>query len=799
MSDKILYDNAYKYWEKGLSVIPLRKMDKMPIIYRWQEYADKPIPEDQKRFWLTSYPDANIGLALGPQSNVTIIDIDTDDERIIKAIINSLPPSPWVRIGRKGMALAYKYSGVRTFRLNTAKGERVVEYLSRGTQVVLPPSIHPSTKLPYTSNVELYTVLDELPTLPDNIEDVIRASLSLVVEMEKKTSSKFRYSEKISLGARDTKLNQHAGFAATKVLNGEQTLVQAMNNLQAWAEENVERVSGDEIDIEKGCRQIIGYLLSDVNTKNRILPTGWDEGLSQEQKQAWGLMLSEDKEEWTSEQILTYINKTFTEMGKDNPKRTVEVEFLLGKINKSKNLTTLQIGEILQTLRIASGLQIKHFKDRLKEMDKGEIEGLNHTEIALQAIKEFESKGYMLRYHNSEFYNWEGTHWEPLNTSKIWELIAREYGHLPAAKKASDHTGILKVMSQLLPKDIKTIDIDGVNFRNGFLTPDLRLVPHSPDFGMTYVMSYNYKPELADRAFKFEELIYTSWGHCEDYQEKRQALREAMAITMFGKAPSFQKAFLLYGTGQCGKSQVLEVISNLVPPEAKSNLAPDSWGEKFVLANLSGKLLNLAGELAEDKYIPGKSFKELIDGTPISSEFKFKDTFTFTPKAAHWFASNYLPKTRDTSSGFNRRWLMFYFDKVIPTKEQILDIGKIIVNEEIEAIAAWAIQTYPDVLKRGHYTLPKSHLYFSNELSLYNSIVRQWLGARISTSKGSKVDEDKLYNNFFGYCATSGHTKILQRQNFIVELDQFLSEDNRKNLVMEGGKRVYYGIEIKNV
>lgn len=796
MVENILATEAPKYWEKGMSVMPLKKMDKVPLIFKWQVYHDTPIPEDQKNYWVNFYPDNNIGLVLGKQSDVTIIDIDTDDQNIIDAILKVLPPTPWVRIGRKGMALAYKFSNLPTFRLDTAEGKRIVEYLSSRTQVVLPPSIHPDTRLPYTANCNLYDVLDKLEVLPQNLEDLLRVACSTVVEMQRKGSSKFRYSDKISLGARDTKMNQHAGFAATKVLSGEQSLIQSMNNMLAWAEENVERKSGDDLDLEKGVRQIIGYVLSDVNTKGRILPTGWDDGLTAEQKIEWGLNFDDTKEAWNVSQALAYITNVFSELGKDNPNKVSEVEYVLKKVRSSKNLTSLDLEQIYSTLQNASGIKKSAFKERLKEMDKGEIEGGNHTEIALDALKELEKKGYLLRFHHEGFWAWEGTNWAPMDKTLIMELIAREYGHLPAAKKAADHKGILTVMSNVCKQGIEVVKIDGVNFRNGFLTEDLRLIPHSPDFGMTYTMPFAYKPELASRAFKFEQMMHTSWGKHSDYEDKKRALQEAMAVTLFGKGPMFQRAILLYGAANCGKSQYLKVITALVPPEARATLPPDKWGDKYSTAVLDGKVLNIAGELDKHAMIPGAAFKELVDGTPRLIEEKYKSPTTFTPKATHWFASNWLPKSKDTSKGFFRRWLILHFDREPTGNEKVLDIGDIVVNEEIEAVVSWAIQAYPDVVFKGELTLPASHHHYVQEVALGNSTLRQWLSTKTCLSPDKNASEDDLYRSFFTFCSLNGQTKILQKQNFLSDLDQILAEDGRKGPIFEGNKRIYRDFQI---
>jgi hypothetical protein len=117
-----------------------------------------PTAEEQEQ-WLALYPDGNIGLPLGPCSNLMAIDIDSDDPRVIAAIEKTLPPTPWWRVGKKGKMLIYRYNGERTRRIRDQNDKTIVEILSRGTQIVIPPSIHPDTGKAYWSNCELVDVL----------------------------------------------------------------------------------------------------------------------------------------------------------------------------------------------------------------------------------------------------------------------------------------------------------------------------------------------------------------------------------------------------------------------------------------------------------------------------------------------------------------------------------------------------------------------------------------------------------------------------------------------------------------
>src|SRR5258707_14112539 len=99
---------APRLWQAGLPAIPLIFQEKRPVINDWSRFHDTmPTPEEQAA-WLAAYSDNNIGLALGSQSGLCMIDIDTDDPAQMKAIQDQLVDSAWVRIGAKGAMLAYR-------------------------------------------------------------------------------------------------------------------------------------------------------------------------------------------------------------------------------------------------------------------------------------------------------------------------------------------------------------------------------------------------------------------------------------------------------------------------------------------------------------------------------------------------------------------------------------------------------------------------------------------------------------------------------------------------------------------
>lgn len=171
----IFKEHAPHYWAANLPAMPLRRGEKKPILEKWQEFCSEMPSADQRTSWLNAYSQNNIGLPLGPASGLYAIDIDAWDAELAAEIEMALPRSSWRRVGAKGCVLVFRYSGQANFAIKDHEDKMLVEGLGLGRQIVLPPSIHPDTKSPYTSNCDLWDVdtLRRVPELP-NPERFIR-------------------------------------------------------------------------------------------------------------------------------------------------------------------------------------------------------------------------------------------------------------------------------------------------------------------------------------------------------------------------------------------------------------------------------------------------------------------------------------------------------------------------------------------------------------------------------------------------------------------------------------------------
>jgi hypothetical protein len=164
--------SALAYLDLGLSVIPLcpafhvgvgkahrgcGSPGKRPFFPNrqngsqgdWKEFQSRRATADEVREWFDANPYLNLGVALGPVSNLVGIDIDDEEgEELLREFTGGVEVPTWEYTTGKGRRLLYFLPEGRSvcttpFRRPVTEIE-ILRLMAAGSQVVLPPSIHPN-------------------------------------------------------------------------------------------------------------------------------------------------------------------------------------------------------------------------------------------------------------------------------------------------------------------------------------------------------------------------------------------------------------------------------------------------------------------------------------------------------------------------------------------------------------------------------------------------------------------------------------------------------------------------------
>jgi hypothetical protein len=150
MSQAAKIDTARRYLARGWSVLPLRALDKRPLIV-WEPLQSSRPSAEQVADWFSRWPDANIGIVTGEISNLIVLDIDPKhggDASLdrLERQFGPLPATIEVTTGGDGRHFYFAHpGGVLRSRTGLAQG---IDLRGDGGYIVAPPSTHPSGR-PY--------------------------------------------------------------------------------------------------------------------------------------------------------------------------------------------------------------------------------------------------------------------------------------------------------------------------------------------------------------------------------------------------------------------------------------------------------------------------------------------------------------------------------------------------------------------------------------------------------------------------------------------------------------------------
>ncbi|WMC09524.1 DUF5906 domain-containing protein [Oceanimonas pelagia] len=816
MPPSAIFSLAAERWPQ-LPLVPCYPYSQQPV--RGVSLTKAP-SEDDLEYWLEHHSHYNAGLPTGRLSGVIAVWCAQRDGQSMNAVLDLLPPTPASFVQGDYRVLLYQYDGQPSFVLSEDEtGAPLVFCQSDETLMLMPPS---KKSAQHAGLAELPADIFDLPrpSAPQDLESLLRSVL-LSEGFNLRSKHLTQTANKTPVGQRDIEVRKVLVQVCDQVLEGSVTLKDGLARL-AGAHETWQ----PSHPLDHYQQMMFRWGEEDLQRRQLALPLGWDDGLTEGEKKALNLPWGDHLQEWSFERLRDYAYEGFSKHYDNEQGRAQVLEACLNEMAKAPSLSEVEADLLKQFLCRQSRLGLKQagLNKRLRDRQQERVFGTTHTEIAEDMVRRL-TRVHDYRYTDYAYYRYTGSHWEYTAYGYLRRFISLNYGRCKSARKEQDQRSIMNMVRHALERRFPEQDKSGINFVNGYLSEDLTMHPHTPGRAMTYTLPYEYHAENANKMPMFEQFLADCWGNDPDFQAKKDALQEAMAATLFGIAPRYQRAFLLYGVPSSGKTQLLNIISALVPPNAKCSVPPTDWGMQFKPALLNRKLLNICGELSETKYIDGQTFKDIVDGTERTAEVKRRQPFQFRPRAAHWFASNHLPKSKDTSEGFTRRWLILTFNQPITDSHKLVrDLGQTIVNNEQAAIMAWACQAIPRLTRHNNYTLPESHqqtlIEMSNsvnplrffllgsgwvdldpsrpDLSTLNPEQRNQLCKKLPYTSG-----EVMWDAYLRFVSEQGiATHVLQRE-FHRILGELCQTNNilQRRVQYQSGKTdfIYFGVTIRSV
>ena len=310
--------------------------------------------------------------------------------------------------------------------------------------------------------------------------------------------------------------------------------------------------------------------------------------------------------------------------------------------------------------------------------------------------------------------------------------------------------------------DLKNFNNDPnlVNLGNGVLNlTTSELLNHNSSNRFTYQIRASYLTDPSEISCPtFDQFCRTS---LDGDPMKRQLLLEFIGYICLDSNAG-KCALFLKGQPNSGKSVALEFITSLFDDEVISNIQLHDLGDKFGRAELAGKKLNSAGEIAGRALHDISVFKSITGSDRIEAEFKQKDHFRFVPQCKFLFSGNTLPHTSesDATNAFINRIRVLMFNQSIPPEEQDKCLGDKLWAER-DAIVTLALQAAQKLIERNYeFTRPEDSRQFLKSFELRGNVLASFIEDCCALGPNERVFNVELYATFEAFCKRNGLERL---------------------------------------
>jgi P4 family phage/plasmid primase-like protien len=394
-----------------------------------------------------------------------------------------------------------------------------------------------------------------------------------------------------------------------------------------------------------------------------------------------------------------------------------------------------------------------------KTVQEKEKKAYNPNDTARQLIKE-----HRLIFYAESFFTYRNGKHHILTENEVRSLIHQclnNFYRPNRCKELIDCMGANRLCLRL-PDEIN--NHKGLNLSNGILNLDtLNLEPHSPDYNLIYQIQTPYIPTA--ECPKWLAFLERTLG---DDLTKADVLQEYSGYCL-DQHQNLETLLFLLGRGANGKSVFANTIQRVLGYDNCENLSLDDLKNKNYLAELLGKLVNIATESQSKAEVYESTLKRLASGEPIKVDRKFKHPFTFVSNCKHIYCLNNLPRVTDKTDAFFRRIVPIPFNHQVRREDQILRYDKELASEA-PGILNWMISGLLR-LKDNHWRFSESPQVNAllDEYRRDNNNVLSFVDECCEIISGVSVKNQELYEKYSSWCKSSG-TSPMKKKSLVREI-----------------------------
>lgn len=326
-----------------------------------------------------------------------------------------------------------------------------------------------------------------------------------------------------------------------------------------------------------------------------------------------------------------------------------------------------------------------------------------------------------------------------------------------------------------------------LNLRNGLFNIDtFNIIPHTPENYST--IRIDVEPNSQSECPKWIEAV----TEIVEDEENISALQEFFGLCL--TTETHDKALILTGEGSNGKSTLLDVLGGILGAENISQVPLVRLEDTNFVAQLHGKLLNIASEIGSKNTVCDETFKKIISHDEIMGAHKYSHPFSFRPTCKLIFATNNMPRTDDKTKALYRRLLVIRLEK-----EFTEDISKHkyhrVLLEERSGIFKWMVEGLRRLRERGRFAMGKRMISAIEEYKRENNPVMFFIEEECVIGADETVQKRNFFAAYKDFCKESGYHPI-GIGRFGKEVKRVLGEKVLEDRNSAGNARIWRGVRL---
>jgi putative DNA primase/helicase len=416
-------------------------------------------------------------------------------------------------------------------------------------------------------------------------------------------------------------------------------------------------------------------------------------------------------------------------------------------------------------------------KEIQKQLDKMKLNLKHYLILPIENTLLIAEKNRWGLCKNHDFiYLYNGAFWAEIDKGAFEKFLGEAAEQMGVEKFSSRYYNFKEQLfkqflaTAYLPKPETNKEMVLINLLNGTFeisSKGTKLRPFDRSDFIKYQLPFEYTPQA--KAPLFESYL----NKVLPDKERQRVLAEYLGYVFIKngfEGLKLEKAMILYGTGQNGKSVFFDIVTSLFGRENISNYSLQSLTEEkgFYRAKIADKLVNYASEI--NGKLETSLFKAMVSGEPVEACLKYGQPFTMENYAKFIFNCNELPKDVEHTKAYFRRFLIVPFDVTIAEQEKDSELAKKIVEKELSGVFNWVLEGLNRLLQQKRFSDCEAAQQAVEQYKIESNSVQMFMNENdLKSSPNSYKLIKEIYTAYRYFCIEDGVTPF-KKSNFIKQL-----------------------------